>query len=212
MRYRQPLDEILESPGKLRALRFLCRKGGEWTGRGLASELDMNPVTAHRALRELYRAGILKFHPAGGSYLYSLREDHYLVREILKPLFLKEVAARERLADLLRQVFKSKAGKEVVAAAFFGSVAREQEKPLSDIDLLILVQSEKAKKEVEDSLAPVSETILREFGNALAPYVNTVREAQAKYRSGLPLFQNILRDQKPIWGEPIREMFNDQAA
>ena len=212
MRYRHPLDDILESSHKLRILRFLCWKGGVWTGRRLASELDMNPVTAHRALRELHRANVLEFHPAGGSFLYSLRREHYLVREVLEPLFLKEAAAQERLTDLLRRVFRSKEGKEVVAAVFFGSVARGQEKPLSDIDLLILVRSKKEKEGIESALAPVSETILREFGNALAPYVNTVREAQAKYRRGLPLFQNIIRDQQPVWGEPLQEILHDQAA
>lgn len=90
MRFEQPLDQILGSPTKVRVLRFLCRRGGEWTGRQVARELGMNPVTAHAALRELHRATVVDLRKAGNSFLYSLRDDHYLVRETLRPLFQKE--------------------------------------------------------------------------------------------------------------------------
>ena len=60
----------------------------------------MNPVTAHRALRELHQATVLNFRKVGNNFIYSLRRDHYLVRNLFKPLFDQEAGAKDRLLEL----------------------------------------------------------------------------------------------------------------
>jgi len=206
MQFQHPLDRVLNSEYKVRILRFLCRKGGEWIGRRLAAALSMNPVTAHRALRDLDQATVLDFRKVGSHFLYSLRDDHCLVREILRPLFEREARTQERLLDLLKREFRTNLRSSVVAAAIYGSIARGQERPTSDIDLLVLVSSAHAKRDVRDALDRVGEEVMRTFGNPLALYVNTVHEAQQKARRGLPVFKNILREHHLLWGRPLREV------
>jgi len=208
MQFQHPLNRILGSEYKIRILRFLCRKGGEWIGRRLAAELAMNPVTAHRALRELHQTTVLDFRKVGSHFLYSLRDDHCLVREILRPLFEREAHAQARLLETLKRAFRTKLRSSVVAAATYGSLARGQERPTSDVDLLVLVSSVQAKRDVRESLDRVGETVMRTFGNPLALYVNTVREAQQKARRGLPVFRNILRDHQRLWGRPLHEVLH----
>ena len=208
MQFQHPLDRVLNSEYKVRILRFLCRKGGEWIGRRLAAELSMNPVTAHRALRELHQATILDFRKVGSHFLYSLRDDHCLVREVLRPLFEREARTRDRLLNVLKRAFRAKLRASVVAAAIYGSLARGEERPASDIDLLVLVRSTQAKRDVRDALGRMGETVMWTFGNPLALYVNTVREAQRKARRGLPVFKNILRDHQLLWGRPLHEVLH----
>ena len=208
MQFQRPLDRVLNSEYKVRILRFLCRKGGEWIGRRLAAELSMNPVTAHRALRELYQATILDFRSVGSHFLYSLRDNHCLVREILRPLFEQEARTQERLLAILKREFRTKRHSAVVAAAIYGSLARGQERPTSDIDLLVLVRSARVKRNVRDALDRVGEEVMRTFDNPLALYVNTVHEAQRKVRRGLPVFKNILRDHHVLWGRPLNEVLH----
>ncbi len=208
MRFHQTLDALLDSEHKVRILRFLCRKGGEWVGRRLASELAMNPVTAHRALRELHQATVLDFRKVGSHFLYSLRDDHYLIRGVLRPLFEREACAQGRLLDLLKRGFRTQLRSSVVSAAIYGSLARGEERPTSDIDLLILVRSDQAKRDVSDALERVGKMVIRTFGNPLAPYVNTVQEAQRKARRRLPVFQNILRGHQLLWGRPLTEVLH----
>ena len=212
MRFHESLGDILGSPSKVRVLRFLCRKGGEWSGRRLAAELSMNPVTAHRALRELREATLLDLRKTGGGFSYSLKDSHYLVRGLLRPLFEEEGRAFDHLAGLLREKIGKSLRPEVVSAALYGSVVRQEEKPASDIDLLVLVRSAGAKQRVQEALEGAWEALSAEFGNSLAVYVNTVSEARDKRHSRRPLLENILRDHHLIWGKPLEEVLLDRAA
>ena len=210
MRFHQPLDLVEGSPAKVRVLRFLCRKGGEWTGRRIAAELGMNPVTTHRALRELHEATVLDFRKGGNNFFYSLRDGHYLVRKLLRPLFEAESRAGSRLLELLMGMLPAPLKKRVVSVAVYGSVARGEERPTSDIDLLVLVDSEQVKQKVLKALAGLPEVVEEEFGNSIALYLNTAREGLQKSR--LPLFQNILLHHDLLWGSPLEEVLRDRAA
>ena len=205
MRFHQPLDTALNSAAKIRILRFFCRKGGEWSGRRVASHLELNPVTAHRALRELYEATILDFRKTGNNFIYSLRRNHYLVRALLEPLFNQEAGSRDRLLELFEQSFSSGEKRKIAAVAIYGSVARGEERPTSDIDLLMLVESEQSKRRIRDPLDRFCDRILEDFRNVPSVYVNTLPEARRKVQRKLPVFQNILRDHQLIWGKPLRE-------
>lgn len=205
MQFQQPLNRMLDSEIKVRLLRFLCQKGGEWNGRRMAAEVAVHPTTAHKALRELRQATLLDFKQVGNSFVYSLRDEHVLVRDVLRPLFQREGTAQERLVDLLKRGLNANLRSSVVAAAIYGSLAKGQERPTSDIDLLVLVSSVRAKQDVRDALERVGEAVMRTFGNPLALYVNTVREARQKVQRGLPVFQNILRAHRLLWGRPLHE-------
>lgn len=205
MHFQQPLNRILDSGVKVRVLRFLCQKGGEWNGRRIAAEVAVHPTTAHKALRELRQATVLNFKRVGNSFVYSLRDEHVLVRESLRPLFQQEAQAHTRLVAVLRRGLNAKLRSSVVSAAIYGSLARHQERPTSDIDLLVLVRSAQAKQVVRGALDHLGETVMRIFGNPLALYVNTVHEARQKAQRGLPVFTHILRDHHLLWGRSLHE-------
>ena len=166
----------------------------------------MNPVTAHKALRELHQTTVLDFRRVGSHFIYSLRDGHYLVREVLRPLFEREANARARLPEVLKNRLTPALRSHLVSVAIYGSIARGQERPTSDIDLLILIHSSRAKEQVRDALTRLGNTAMQTFGNPLALYVNTVREAQQKAQRGLSLFHNILNEHQLVWGKPLQEV------
>ena len=180
--------------------------------RQLAAQLALNPVTAHKALRELHQATVLDFQKVGNNFVYSLRDGHHLVRELLKPLFQREAQALGRLRELLRQGLNATLRRHVVSAAIYGSVATRHERPISDVDLLVLVTSARSKRNTHQALDQLGETVARTFGNPLTLYLNTVREARQKVRRGLPVFRNILRDHQLVWGRPLEEVLRGRAA
>src|SRR3989338_6184182 len=104
----------------------------------------MNPVTTHRALRQLHQATVLRLQKAGTHFLYSINDDHDLVRELLKPLFQREASTYARLCTRLRHRLDAGLRVHIVSMAVYGSVARGEERPASDIDLVVLVKSERA--------------------------------------------------------------------
>ena len=212
MRLTHPLDTLCDSAIKVRILRFLCRKGGEWNGRRVAAEVGLNVATTHRVLRQLREATVLDFRQVGNNFVYSLRDDHELVKHCLRPLFVQETQIAERLVALLREALGGRLRSRIVSAALYGSIARGEERPTSDIDLLVLVASEEGKADARKVLDHIGDTVLRAFGNPLAPYLNTVREAQRKARQGLPLFQEILKSHQLLMGQPLEDVLHGRAA
>lgn len=212
MRFHQPLDELLSRDVHVRLLRFLCRKGGAWSGRRLAVELAVHPTTAHTALRRLRQATLLDFQRSGNGFVYSLREEHVVVTTCLRPLFEQEAQLPARLHALIRRGLTGLVASDIVSAALYGSLARGQERPTSDIDLFVLVRSEPAKPRVRLALDRIGEHVLRAFGSPLAPYLNTVREARRKARQGLPLLRDMLGSHRLLWGKPLAEALHGRAA
>ena len=212
MRFKQPFDTILDSTAKVRILRFFCRKGGTWSGNRIAAEVGINPMTAHRALRELRQSTLFQVQKIGNSLAYSLRDQHVLVREVLRPFFDREAGLRNRISELLTGALKGGEKAKVITVALYGSVARGEERPTSDVDLLVLVESERAKRRVADALDRFCERALKEFGNVPTPYVNTLAEARRKIQRGLPVFQNILKEHRVILGKPLKEALRGKTA
>lgn len=206
MRFDQPLNQLCDHEVKVRVLRFLCRRGGQWNGRRLAAELRVNPTTMHKALRELREATVLDFQKVGNNFVYSLADDHYLVQEILRPAFRQEAQGLAQVATFLQQALGPALRRSVVTAVLYGSVARRQERPTSDLDVLFVVRSPQAKRQVEDALQQRWDALTRRFGNSLAPYVKTVHEAQQKSRRGVALFQEIRKAHQVLWGRPLEEV------
>ena len=212
MRFKQPFDTILGNTAKVRILRFFCRKGGTWSGNRIAAEVGINPMTAHRALRELRQSTLFQVQKIGNSLAYSLRDQHVLVREVLRPFFDQEAGLRDRISELLTEALKGEEKAKVITVAIYGSVARGEERPTSDVDLLVLVESEQAKRRVENALDRFCERAMKEFGNVPTPYVNTLAEARRKIQRGLPVFQNILKEHRVILGKPLKEALRGKAA
>lgn len=51
MRVHNPLDKILNNELKVKILRFLCKTGAEWSGRQIAQEIKVSPVSTIRYAR-----------------------------------------------------------------------------------------------------------------------------------------------------------------
>lgn len=207
MKFTKPLDSILNTEVKTRILRLLCRTNAEWNGNRIAKEIGISPPATHTALNSLYKEGVLQLRSIGNSHAYSLKQDSFLVSTLLKPLFAKEDALLGTVIDLIkREISKSKVKKDIISVVLFGSVGAHQERPTSDIDLVIVVEVAKAKSIVERLFREVDEKISKQFGNTLSPYLNTRSEFKAKHKKGLAVIKNILKTYKLIYGERLEKL------
>ncbi len=175
MRLANALEPLLGSPSKIRLLRALLASGGRgWTGRALAGRARVSPAQAARDLRELGEIGIVDRTVIGRSYLWRLNAQHVLA-DALGALFGSE----ERLRDeLLRELAKELRSAPVESARLFGSFARAEERPDSDVDLYLVLRSAKDREKVERSLARIRDRIWSRFGNPVTALVYTREEAR----------------------------------
>jgi len=139
------------------------------------------------ALKELERHGLVVWQSAGRSHLYSIDSDNIVVNELLENAFRLEDDLLARVAD----VYKKELGKDLVSVILFGSIAKKEERPNSDIDLVLVFRDGTNLKAVEDHVAEASARVASEFGNQANPISVNNSEYEKKKRSRSGLWQDV---------------------
>ena len=190
MIYREPLDDILGNKLKLRILRLFCMTRGEYTGREMAKLTGYSQTYAIRALADLEANGLLFRRHVGRSHLYSLNDAHMMVEELTR-LFNLERDALERLV----QRFKDALGDDLLSIIVFGSVARGEERPDSDIDMVLKLR-DGSRGVVEGKIDAVSNAVTAASGNPVSPVLITASELENMRGK---------KDKKGMWAEVLGE-------
>lgn len=153
--------------------------------RQLARHLaTVSPGTLQRELDTLSELGLVNRATSGKQVFYSANRSHPVFPE-LRALVAKTVGAIEVLGSAL-----SKIADRVVIAFVYGSVARQEEKAESDIDLMVV-----GAATLEDVLGAVGD-VERSLGRAVNPTVYSQREFKTKFASGNHFLTSVLRGKK----------------
>ena len=206
MRVHNPLDKILNNEIKVKILRFLCKTEAEWSGRQIAQEIKVSSAACHKSLRELNNERALLLRSIGKSYLYSLNKENFIISDLLKPLYEKESKIPEDIYEAIAKNISSFVIKDIVSIAVFGSVKRKEERPTSDIDLLIVVKNPENRKAAEKDFEKVNEKIMDKFGNTVSTYLQTVEEFKSKYKKKVPFIKDILKSHNLLFGRSLEEL------
>jgi predicted nucleotidyltransferase len=98
---------------------------------------------------------LVKVHGTGRAQLYALDESHPFASAIAA-LFQEEHQRWERLLEAVRELL-AKRGAAVRAAWLYGSVARGEDTPRSDLDIALLVTSQAVADQVREDLMPLED-------------------------------------------------------
>ena len=203
MKITSPLDKILNNEAKVRILRFLFKTNAEWNGRQIAKEIRVAPATAHKALQDLNKEGVLLLRNIGKTHVYTLNHSNFTVSNMLKPLFAKEDKIVDNIFSIIkRKISASSIKKGIVSVVLFGSVNLQKEHPASDIDIMVIVNDAKVKHEAELLFENIDKKISADFGNTVSAYINTTSEFKSKYKKNLAVIKNIIKSNKLIYGKP----------
>ncbi len=147
-----------------------------FSGREVAVQAGLSPMGGWRALKNLEAQGVISRLRIGRSDAWKLNEGHFLAQR-LAPVFSLERDAMGELAGLLKKHLPR--GK-VEKAYVFGSVARGEERPQSDIDVLVIVRSSKDKDVVLEAAGSAALEALALFSNHLSVLVFSKSELPGK--------------------------------
>lgn len=134
---------------------LLMRPDESFHVREVARLAGADAGSVHRTLRQLERAGLVTASPAGNQIRYQADRSSPIFAE-LQGIVRKTVG----LADLLRDALKP-LGAGIREAFVFGSVARGEEGPRSDIDLMVI--GDVAFDDVVVAIYPLQEQLGREI-------------------------------------------------
>jgi predicted nucleotidyltransferase len=128
----------------------------------------------HRELRALSDAGLLLREPAGNQVRYRANRASPIYPE-LAGIFRKTAG----MADLLREAL-SPAAARIDAAFVFGSMARGEETPGSDVDVFVVGKVKFS--EVVERLSPLRERLGREVNPVVVTRQEFNRQREARDR------------------------------
>ncbi len=192
MLYHDYIETLLGSKVKVKILRTLNKHSGkEFTTRELASHIKVSHTGVRKALNDLYEMNAIRIKVIGKSHTVSLNGGSYAA-SLIDKIFQAEAETLPELAKLLGRSLRDPS---VTSATIFGSVARGEEEPLSDIDLLILTDD---KERAEDLISEAQHTVSKRFGNPIAPYLLT--EAESAAESRIHILREIKKKNIPVCG------------
>lgn len=134
---------------------LLMRPDQDFHVREIARLTGVDAGNAQRALKRMEQAGLLKSSRSGNQVRYKANRASPIFPE-LQGIIRKTVG----LADVLREALEPLSGR-IEAAFVFGSVARGEEGPASDIDLMVV--GDAGFDEVVGALYPLHERLGREI-------------------------------------------------
>lgn len=171
--------DLINSEAKQKVVRFLLTHDASMSEREIASVVGLSHTSVNRILQELSPTNFVQYTVVGKSHVWKVNTQSY-VYGVLKNIVSGIEAVPDPVSELKRMIRDGLPKGLLKQAVLFGSIARKEEKPDSDIDLFLLAANADNKKRLEEAVETLSITCLEVFGNRLAPYILTEREYQKK--------------------------------
>ncbi len=151
---RHPLTALLGSAGHVRVLRALATGKIPQSAPQLAAAAGLTPQGTRGVLDVLARQRLVKVLGSGRTQLYELNAAHPLASS-LAALFHDEQGRWDALMSSIRDVLDRH--RAVSAAWLYGSVARGEDAPESDLDIALVVRSQAVADQVREALMPLED-------------------------------------------------------
>lgn len=200
MTFNKPLNLILGQKAKINILRHLTLYKKEAATRELARETGIAAPNILKLLKELEAENILISKKVGNSISYSLNRSNLIAKKIILPAFSYE----NNLINELGSYLAANLNLPLVSIILFGSRARGEEKPKSDIDLAFIVKKGDEDK-CEKKIIDLNPKISANFGSSVAPIIYSTAKFSSKAKSQEQLVKNIIKEGKIIYGRLISD-------
>jgi predicted nucleotidyltransferase len=177
MKLNSEITRFINSPVKLRLLKYVLAPGFNMTGRELSRISKISHTSANRVLKDFESANLVYSRKAGTALMWNVNTESFIYEKL--SAFLAESGTKP-VNRLIEIIHRALSGAPVKRAVLFGSTSRGDEKEGSDIDLFILVAGEKDKQSIEPVLKKLGAVCIKMFGNPLMPYILSEKEYEAK--------------------------------
>lgn len=196
------LTRLLMKHKRLKVLNTLLEnKETGFTISELSQKSGVGYKTTHGLVGKLEKFGIIDVEQKGGSKIVNLNPASPYI-EVLEKLGsidsqpLREVA--EQYAQEVKEEFS-----EIDSVILFGSVLHGLPTEESDIDILILVDSDADQEEIEDVAWTIRDRYEREENVNLSPIVMSKKKFELNAENREPFESKVKEQGEILEGEPI---------
>jgi predicted nucleotidyltransferase len=178
-----------QTRGRILALLY-GHSGQSFYLRQISREIGSSVGAVQRELETLSSIGIIDRSVSGHQVYFQANRAHLVYAE-LNALVAKTVGVFHLLTSALAPI-----AKKISLAFVYGSMARQEEKAGSDVDLMIV--GDVTLDDVLALLAPVE----RAIGRSINPTLYSLREFKSKLKSGNHFLRSVVRGKtEPLIGD-----------
>lgn len=189
----------LLGPIRARVIAALARVADPVSGREVARLAGgLAPSSTHRELQSLVEIGLVATRRGSHATTYTLNRDH-----VLWPPLAEILGSYAQVEQRIRESVQRHVG-GAVSCALFGSVARGDSTTSSDIDLLVVTDTE--SQEVVDALDRVRDDLAQFTGNNPQLIAVSRPHLRRMVAAGDPLVASWQTDLRMISGPDVRDL------
>ncbi len=198
------IDQVFRSWSNVAVLRALQDTAVGFSGRQVARIAGMSIRSALQALTSLENLGIVRRQRGGRDHIFTINRNHYLVEKGIVPLFIVEQKFYEEINSVIANNLRRKA----LSVIIFGSAARREETPQSDLDLCCIVKNKIQLEKAQTGIDAISPLLHNRYGVKLGPIFFTITEFRKKSAGRNPLITQIVESGKVISGKNPKVLLN----
>ncbi|UZE92424.1 MAG: nucleotidyltransferase domain-containing protein [Methanosarcinales archaeon] len=195
----QLIENLLGSKTKIKVLRkFVQNRDWTFNLTELSKDLDINKGNLSRVLGDFEKEKIVSVVRKGRIKLFKLDLNDKFVKDLLIPLFELEERIFQSVEERLKTI-------DAESTVLYGSFARKEARPCSDIDVMVLVRDKKDVGRMAKKVEKLSEEFLEE-NLILFVDVMAVSEFKKLYERDEPLIKKIVKEGKVLSGKDTLEV------
>ena len=201
------LEGVLGSTAKVKVLRALLPLNSPVSGREAKHLAGIRSQSgAQQALVALAQLGVLHEERIRGARLYRVNRAHHAA-PALESLFSVEAQRLSSLRDLIDHSLSAKGLIERVhGVILFGSSARGDARPGSDVDLLVVTDTADAGEAVSEAMLDAAEQAERTLGVHLSPLVMPLARLCRRWATRDPLLLNVHAEGRVLLGSGVQQL------
>ncbi len=170
----------------------------QWSCSSLEETTQLPHATVFRTVQGLQNFGLLKTTKINRRDLvYGLVSDAPIVKELQRMLHMEAILAKESALELINQI-KSK---KIIAAFLYGSAVKNQMKPDSDIDILIILQQHHlaTEQEIQQKAANLGSKINKTLAVHIMDKKELKKEKNSVFIKSVKENKELLYGKDPLW-------------
>lgn len=201
MIYKNIIEHLLGDVVQIKVLKVLRLNQKGITGRGLGKLVGTSSFKIQQVLKKLVALNVVTENIIGRAHLYTLNLKHILVKTLIKDIFDYENNILTHLGSEIAKNLKP----APLSIILYGSVAQGEEKPESDLDLLVVY---KKNNEPQPDFGPLISNLTQSYGNPAAIQFIFLTELQHSKDKNKTLLRRILKEGRVIFGLSLTELLN----
>lgn len=196
MRPTYTVENLLGTRSRVAVLRVLHGVSVPLNASQIAARIGVTHPAVTSALADFASMGIVQQTSAGRATVHWLNRSSVYVESLLDPLFQAERDLPEDLIDDLASAFQG----EAISVVLFGSYARGDQTPESDVDVALIAEGGATRIALESAAVDHAIKFRDRFGASLSYLVYTRDEAATLSHTSPDLAESIKRDGIVILG------------